>query len=153
MSSRLRGSLFAGLGAFMIASLVVIGASAASTSHRAKSKFTNQDRAQIAKQAARGARTVSLLIATPRLGTASVAKNIGEIGGKVVYRNNKLGYIRVEVPIRKADQASRLSGIQAINFDAPDSAARSASGRPGARRPAATARCGHAARQPLHAHA
>ena len=118
MSSRLRGGLFAGLGAFLLASLVVIGASAASTSHRAKSKFTNQDRAQIAKQAARGARTVSLLIATPRLGTASVAKNIGEIGGKVVYRNNKLGYIRVEVPIRKADQASRLSGIQAINFDA-----------------------------------
>ena len=118
MSSRLRGSLFVGLGAFLVASLVVIGASAASTSHRAKSKFTNQDRAQIAKQAARGAQTVSLLIATPRRGTASVAKSIGDIGGNVVYRNNKLGYIRVVVPIRKADQASRLRGIQAINFDA-----------------------------------
>ena len=118
MSSRLKGSLFVGLGAFMVASLVVIGASAASTSHPAKSKFTNQDRALIAKQAARGASTVSLLIVTPRRGTASVAENLGEIGGEVAYRNNKLGYIRVNVPIGKADQASRLRGIQAINFDA-----------------------------------
>ena len=117
MSSRFKGGLFAGLGAFIVASLVVIGASAASTSHRAKSKFTKHDRALIARQAARGVPTVSLLIATPRGRTASVAKNIREIGGKVAYRNNKLGYIRARVPFRKADQASRLAGIQTINFD------------------------------------
>jgi hypothetical protein len=115
--SRLRGGLFAGLCAFIVASLVVIGASAAATSHRAKSKFTNQDRALIAKRAAQGVRTASLLIATPRGKTASVAKNIGEIGGTVAYRNNKLGYIRARVPIRKADQTSRLAGIQTINVD------------------------------------
>ncbi len=118
MSSRLRGGLFAGLGAIIVASLVVIGASAASTSHKAKSKFTKHDRALIARQAARGVNTVSLLIATPRGRTASVAKNIREIGGRVAYRNNKLGYIRARVPVRKADQASRLAGIQTINFDA-----------------------------------
>ncbi|MEP6909432.1 MAG: S8 family serine peptidase [Actinomycetota bacterium] len=117
MSSRFKGGLFAGLGAFVVASLVVIGASAASTSHRAKSKFTKHDRALIAKQAARGVRTVSLLVATPRGRTKAVAKSIREIGGTVVYRNNKLGYIRALVPIRKADQASRLGGIQTINFD------------------------------------
>jgi hypothetical protein len=118
MSSRLRGGLFVGLAATILASLVVIGAGAASTSHRAKSKFTKHDRALIAKQAARGVRTVSLLIATPRGRTAAVAKNIRELGGKVAYRNNKLGYIRARVPVRKADQASRLGGIQTINYDA-----------------------------------
>ena len=85
MSSRLRGVLFAWLGAFALAGFVVIGASAASTSHKAKSKFTKHDRVLIARQAARGVCTVSLLIATPRGGTASVAKNIREIGGKVAY--------------------------------------------------------------------
>ncbi|MEK6276171.1 MAG: S8 family serine peptidase [Actinomycetota bacterium] len=117
MSSRFKGGLFAGLGAFIVASLVVIGASAASTSHRAKSKFTKHDRALIARQAARGVPTVSLLIATPRGRTASVSKNIRELGGKLAYRNNRLGYIRASVPVRKADQASRLAGIQTINFD------------------------------------
>jgi hypothetical protein len=118
MSSRLKGGLFAGLGAFVVASLVVIGASASSTPHRAKSKFTKQDRTLIARQAAHGARYASLLIATPRGKTSSVAKNIREIGGRVMYRNNRLGYIRARVPIRKADAASRLAGIQTINFDA-----------------------------------
>ncbi len=115
--SGFKGGLFASAGALMIACFVVIGASAASTSHRAKSKFTKHDRTVIAKQAARGVRTVSLLIATPRGRTASVAKNIREIGGKVAYRNNKLGYIRARVPVGKADQASRLAGVQTINVD------------------------------------
>ena len=115
--TRLRGGLLAGLGAFTVACLVFIGASAASTPHRLKSKFTKQDRMLLAKKQAQGVRTVSLLIATRRGKTASVAKNLREIGGKVAYRNNKLGYVRVRVPLRKADQASRLSGVQAINVD------------------------------------
>jgi hypothetical protein len=109
--SRLRGGALVALGALTITCFVVIGAGAASSPHRAKSKFTKQDRQALARQAARGARTVSLLIATPRGGTAKVAKSIRAIGGSVAYRNNKLGYVRVRVPLRKADLASRLSGI------------------------------------------
>ena len=115
--SGLRGGLFASVSALVVACVVVIGAGAASNPHSAKSKLTKHDRALIARQAARGAHTVSLLIATPRGRTASVAKNIREIGGKVAYRNNKLGYIRARVPVRKADQASRVRGIQTINVD------------------------------------
>jgi Subtilase family/Bacterial pre-peptidase C-terminal domain len=115
--SRLRGGALVALGALTIACFVAISAGAASSSHRAKSKFTKQDRLALARQAARGARTVSLLIATPRGGTAKVAKSIRAIGGSVAYRNNRLGYIRVRVPLRKADLASRLSGIQTINVD------------------------------------
>ena len=115
--SRLRGGLFAGLGVFIVASLVVIGASAASTSHQARSRFTKHDRAVITQQLARGVHTASLLTLAPRGRTAVVAKNIREIGGKIAYRDNKLGYIRARVPVRKADQASRLRGIQTINVD------------------------------------
>ena len=66
---------------------------------------------------ARGEHTTSLLIATPRYGTDGVAQKVRALGGTVAYRNDKLGYIRAELPIRKADDASRLSGIQAINVD------------------------------------
>jgi subtilisin family serine protease len=115
--SRSRGGLFAGLAALIVATIVIVGAGAASTPQRAKSKFTKHDRMLLAKKSRQGARTVSLLIATPRRGTGSVARNLRALGGKVLYRNNRLGYVRVSVPLRKADQASRLKGIQAINVD------------------------------------
>ena len=115
--SRLRGGVLASLGALTIACFVVIGASAASSPQRAKSKFTKQDRAALARQAARGEHVVSLLIATPRGRHEDVAQSVRALGGTVAYRNDKLGYMRVRVPIRKADQASRLSGIQTINVD------------------------------------
>ena len=115
--SRLRGGVLASLGALTIACFVVIGASAASSPHRAKSKFTKQDRAALARQEARGVKVVSLLIATPREGTSDVAASVRALGGTVAYRNDKLGYMRVRVPFRKADAASRLSGIQTINVD------------------------------------
>lgn len=113
-----RGGFVACFGALTLACFIIIGAGAASSSHaRAKSKFTKQDRQALARQVARGERTTSLLIATPRHGTHAVVRQLHSLGGTVAYRNDKLGYIRVEVPIRKADTASRLSGIQAINVD------------------------------------
>jgi hypothetical protein len=115
--SGLRGGLLAGLGALVAASLVVIGAGAASNPQRAKSKFSKHDRLVLATKRAHGVHNVSLLIATPRRGTAKVARDLRRIGGKVLYRNNRLGYMRVRVSLRKAEQASRLQGIQAINVD------------------------------------
>jgi hypothetical protein len=115
--SRLRGGVFASLGVLTIACFVVIGASAASSPHRAKSKFTKQDRRLLAQQEARGAHSVSLLIATPREGTRAVANSVRALGGSVAYRNDRLGYMRVRVPLGKADATSRLSGIQTINVD------------------------------------
>ena len=115
--SRSKGGLFVGLAALLVASIVIIGAGAASTPKRAKSKFTKHDRTLLAKKARQGATSVSLLIATPRHRTKSVANSIRKLGGKVAYRNNKLGYVRVRVPLRKADLASRLKGIQTINVD------------------------------------
>jgi hypothetical protein len=104
--SRLRGGVLASLGALTIACFVVIGASAASSPQRAKSKFTKQDRAALARQGAQGVRVVSLLIATTREGTKNVAKSVRALGGTVAYRNDKLGYMRVRVPLKKADQGS-----------------------------------------------
>jgi hypothetical protein len=100
------------LAAFVAASLVVIGAGAASTPQRAKSKFSKHDRLVLATKRAHGVHNVSLLIATPRRGTAKVARDLRRIGGKVLYRNNRLGYMRVRVSLRKAEQASRVHGIQ-----------------------------------------
>jgi hypothetical protein len=107
----------ASIGALAVVLVVAIGAGAASSQHVAKSKFTKHDRALLAKKARQGARTVSLLIATPRGQTGSVAQNLERIGGKVLYRNNRLGYVRVSVPLRKAMDASRMGGIRAINVD------------------------------------
>ncbi len=115
--SRMRGGVLASAGALALACFIVIGAGAASHPSRAKSKFTKQDRQILARKVARGEHTASLLVATPRYGTKAVAQKVRALGGSVAYRNDKLGYIRVNVPIRKADEASRLSGIQTINVD------------------------------------
>ena len=115
--SGLRAGLLAGMSALVAAGLVVIGAGAASTPQRAKSKFSKHDRLVLATKRAHGVHKVSLLIATPRRGTAKVARDLRRIGGKVLYRNNRLGYMRVRVSLRKAEQASRLQGIQAISVD------------------------------------
>ena len=60
--------------------------------------------------------------------------------------------MRVRVPIRKADQASRLGGIQTINVDTvvplPDPLPDGLAG-PDA---SASSGCGHASGQPVHAH-
>jgi subtilisin family serine protease len=116
--SGFRGGVLAGLVAIAVACLVVIGAGAASKPHQLKSKFTKQDHVLLAKKRTQGASTVSLLIATPRGKTARVAKKLRKLGGKVVYRHNRLGYLRVIMPVRKAVSASKLGGIQAINVDA-----------------------------------
>jgi len=113
----MRGGVLASIGALSIACFVVISAGAASHPGRAKSKLNKQDRQILARQVARGEHSASLLVATPRYGTKAVAQKMRALGGSVAYRNDKLGYIRVNVPIRKADEASRLSGIQAINVD------------------------------------
>jgi hypothetical protein len=115
--SRSRGGLFAGLGALITAGLMVIGAGAASTPHVAKSKFTKHDRALLAKAQRHGVKRVSLLIVTPRGRTSALKGNLARLGGKIAYRKNRLGYVRVVVPPRKADAVSRLKGIQAINVD------------------------------------
>src|SRR6185503_20360724 len=80
--SRMRGGLVACFGALAVACFIVIGAGAASSSHaRAKSKFTKQDRQALARQVARGERTTSLLIATPRHGTGAVVQQLRSLGG------------------------------------------------------------------------
>ena len=116
--SGFRGGVLAGLVAVAAACLVVIGASAASKPHQLKSKFTKHDQALLAKKRAHGVARVSLLVVTPRYKTAPVAKRLRKLGGKVVYRHNRLGYVRVLMPVRKAESASKLAGIQAINVDA-----------------------------------
>ena len=100
--SGFRGGVLAGLVAVAAACLVVIGASAASKPHQLKSKFTKHDQALLAKKRAHGAARVSLLVVTPRYKTAPVAKRLRKLGGKVVYRHNRLGYVRVLMPVRKA---------------------------------------------------
>ena len=110
----LRVGLLAGVGALVAACLVVIGAGAASSPQRAQSKFSKHDRLVLATKRAHGVHNVSLLIATPRRGTAKVARELRGIGGKVLYRNNRLGYVRVRSrcgrPTRlRASRASRRS--------------------------------------------
>ena len=98
--SGFRGGVLAGFVAVAIACLAVVGASAASKPHQLKSKFSKQDRVLLAKKRAKGVSSVSLLVVTPRHKTAPVAKKLRKLGGKIVYRHNRLGYLRVIMPMR-----------------------------------------------------
>ena len=75
------------------------------------------DRELVAAARAEGKRTVTLLVASRPGANRTVADGIAQLGGAVQRRDDDVSYLRVAVPIGKADQAARVSGIQAVDVD------------------------------------
>ena len=105
----------------------------------------------LAKKSRQGARTVSLLVVTPRGKTGSVARNLGQLGGKIAYRHNRLGYVRVRVPAPQGRPGLASEGHPGHQRRRGPPAARPAAGRRDRPDSAASARRRHSAEQPVHA--
>ncbi|HEV7652246.1 MAG TPA: S8 family serine peptidase [Actinophytocola sp.] len=72
-----------------------------------------QDRELVAQATEDGKRTVELQLMADK----GVADDLTKAGAKIRYRNDDLGYLRVEVPVGKAESIAKLSGINGANVD------------------------------------
>src|SRR5215210_6118914 len=75
------------------------------------------DRANIAAAAAEGKKTVTLLIAVQPGQLQKAANGLKALGGTVEAQDKSVDYLKVDVPINRAEEAAAVDGIQAVDVD------------------------------------
>lgn len=75
------------------------------------------DRELLAQARADGDTSVTLLIAAWPGANRSVVQGITALGGTVQKRDDDVSYLRVSVPAKSAEQAARVTGVQAADVD------------------------------------
>jgi hypothetical protein len=75
------------------------------------------DRQLVAEALADGERRVTLLLASRPGANKTVVSGVTALGGTVQRRDDAVSYLRVSVPIKQAEAAARVSGIQAADVD------------------------------------
>ncbi len=98
----------------MIGSFVTSRSASAGKSDDGLSK---EDRKLLAIAKANGQATVTLLIATQPGASKQVVSGLQQLGARVQYRDDALGYIRASVPSGNADAVAKLAGVQAVDVD------------------------------------
>ena len=74
--------------------------------------LSKEARQQVAKAAANGDTTITVLIAARNGANRTVATGIASLGGTVRYREDQIDYIRATIPASKVKAAMALSGVQ-----------------------------------------
>jgi Subtilase family len=103
-----------GLAVAAVACLLIVSATAAPGGGPRLSKA---DRALVAQAKAKGAPTVTLLIATTPGAAKNVASGLGGLGASIGYRDEALGYIRATVATGRLESVVALAGVQAVELD------------------------------------
>lgn len=121
MSSSLRvPRIVASAGAAaLVAATLVSGADAspAASSSTSDAGFGKHDRELLATARANGAKTVTLIVSTAPAATSKAASSISALGGRVGYRDDALGYLRVVIGTAKAQSVSAVPGVEAVDVD------------------------------------
>jgi Subtilase family len=115
-----RRKLRLGFGAASVAALalaIAAGGSITAVAAEPRANLSKHERALIAQRIAAGESNVRLLVASQSTGTGSVADAIRRLGGTVEHTDDRVGYLRVSVPIQAADDVARLDGIAAVDVD------------------------------------
>ncbi|MFC5178792.1 S8 family serine peptidase [Nocardioides taihuensis] len=111
---------FAGLlaAALPVALLVLTPTPAAVAAPTAQGAgLDKHDRELLADARAEGDKSVTLLIAAKSGANKTVVSGVTALGGTVQKRDDDVSYLRVSVPIGKAEAAARVAGIQAVDLD------------------------------------
>ena len=102
----------------LAAGLVPIGASAAPGKGLSGDRgLGKHDRELLVQAQVHGDRTATLIIAATAGSSAKVQSAVEALGGTVRYREDDLGYLRVVIPLGKANAAAAISGVQAVDVD------------------------------------
>lgn len=113
-----RGLSGAAAGALVATALSITSAPSVAAPNGAGAGLDKHDRALLAEAVADGDRTVTLLIASRRGANRTVLDGLAALGGVAVgKRDDDISYLRVTVPVGKADQAARVAGVQAVDVD------------------------------------
>ncbi|MGH3864408.1 MAG: S8 family serine peptidase, partial [Actinokineospora sp.] len=79
--------------------------------------LSRHDRQLLAEARADGKAAVTMLIATNLGASDDVSKRVAGLGGRVDYHDQALGYVRASVPIDRAEQAAKVSGVHTADLD------------------------------------
>ncbi|NIK60869.1 S8 family serine peptidase [Kribbella shirazensis] len=93
------------------------GAGAAHPHPKSDKYLGDLDRSRIAAAQAAGKKTVTLLVAAERDRLAAAADQLRALGGVVLKTDSAVDYLKVEIPTGKAEQAARLSAVEAVDVD------------------------------------
>jgi hypothetical protein len=80
------------------------------------SKLRKHDREQLVKARIDGKAEVTLCIATLPGASESLVREATALGAKVLYRDETVNYLRLEVPIDRVESISRLREVQTVNL-------------------------------------
>src|SRR5688572_17135195 len=113
---RLAATLFAGTLAAAI--LLPLASTASAPSARGDDRgLGKHDRALIAEARANHKSTVQLIVAAVPGSSSQVDSAVRSLGGKVLYREDDISYLRVSIGINRAEQVARLAGVRAVDVD------------------------------------
>ncbi|MBP8251034.1 MAG: S8 family serine peptidase [Herpetosiphon sp.] len=107
------------IGIFVAFSLVVsllLPAHSASAQSKAKG-LSKHARSLVLEAKAQGKSTVTLLIAAKPGANKAVVNAVSALGGTVRFRDDDISYLRVIVPVDKAEAVAQLSDVQAVDVD------------------------------------
>ena len=79
--------------------------------------LSKADRGLLAKALVQRERVVTLLVAVHPGAEADVAARLHALGATVAYRDDDVGYLRADVPARRAVDAAALTGVAAVSVD------------------------------------
>ncbi|TNM40476.1 serine protease [Nocardioides albidus] len=75
------------------------------------------DRELIAEARASGKSTVQLIVAAVPGSSSDVDASVRRLGGKVLYREDDISYLRVSIGLDRAERVAALSGVRAVDVD------------------------------------
>lgn len=105
-------------GALVAAAFSFIPAPATAAPNGVGAGLDKHDRALLGEATADGERTVTLLIASRRGANRTVLDGLQALGGVTLgKRDDDISYLRVTVPVGKAERAARVTGVQAVDVD------------------------------------
>ena len=121
----------------ILASTVLVGlAPSPAAAAPRPDKLGKHDNALLADAIARGEQTVELMLATERGQAGKVVAGVRAAGGTIRYRNDRLGYLRAQVPAAAVGKAANQAEVAAA--DIGEVITRRDPAEPGARKAAAT---------------
>jgi subtilisin family serine protease len=107
----------AGTAALVAASLASGAGAATGNNGKADTGLGKHDRELIADAVASGAKSVTLIVSTNPTDTAKAASGITALGGKIGYRDDALGYLRVVIGTSAAARVTSVVGVDAVDVD------------------------------------
>ena len=119
MSSSIRRSLsFLTAGAVVATALAFTPPPASAAPNSSGGGLDKHDRELLAEAVAGGEGTVTLLIASRRGANRTVVDGLAALGGVTIgKRDDDISYLRVTVPVDKAERAARVKGVEAVDVD------------------------------------